>query len=142
MGRFVKMGDFFVQAVHRQGVLDQIVGAQAEKLAAPGQGVGDQRGGGDFDHGAGTDVGVERNLFLAQFGLVFLDQGIGLFQFAHAGDHGVHELDVSLHAGAENGAELGAEDFAFLQAKTDGAPAQKWVHFHRELEMGEKFVAA
>ena len=51
-------------------------------------------------------------------------------------------LTFPLGAGAENGAELGAENLAFLQAETDGAPAQKGVHLDRELEMGKEFVAA
>ena len=34
MGGFVKVGDSFVEPVHRQRVLDQIVGAQAEKIDA------------------------------------------------------------------------------------------------------------
>ena len=118
MGRLIKVGDFLVHPVHRQRVLDEVVGADAEELEALGQRIGDDRGRGGLDHGADFQVFVEGHALLAQFLLVFLDQGIGLIELVQAGDHGVHHLDVALGAGAEDGAELVAEDVRAAGGKT------------------------
>ena len=81
-------------------------------------------------------------LLLAQLGLVFLDQRIGLVQLVEARDHRIHHLDVALGAGAQDGAELGAEDVPLLQAEPDGPPAEERVHLGRHLQVGEELVAA
>src|SRR5207248_4860852 len=49
---------------------------------------------------------------------------------------------VALGAGAEDGAELGAEHFRLREAEPDRAPAQKRVHLLRELQVRGKLVAA
>ena len=67
---------------------------------------------------------------------------VGLVQFIQAGNHRIHHLDVALGAGAEDGAELGAEHFGLREAETDGAPAEKRIHLLRELQVRGKFVAA
>jgi len=84
---------------------------------------------------------IERHPFPAQFGFVFFQQRVGLFQFVEAGDHGVHDLDVALGAGAEDGAELGAKDVALLQGNANGAPAQEGVELGRHLHVGQELVA-
>ena len=140
MRGFVQLGNPFVGAVGGQGVLDQIVAADAEKFRPLGQGVGDQGGGRDFDHRADGHVFVKGFALGAQFVLAFFDDGVGLVQFVQAGNHGIHHLHVALGAGAENGAELGAEQFRLGEAEPDRPPAEKRIHFLRQLQVRGKFV--
>ena len=106
------------------------------------QRIGDERGGGNFDHRADLQVFVERDFFGAQPGLALFDERVGLVQLVQPGDHRIHHLDVALGAGAEDGAELGAEHFRLGKAEPDCAPAEKRVHLLRELEVRGEFVAA
>ncbi len=50
--RLVEIGDVFVDPVYGQGVLDQVVRADAEEIDLLGEEVGDHRGGGHLDHDA------------------------------------------------------------------------------------------
>jgi hypothetical protein len=88
VGGFVEVGDAVVQPVDGQRVLDQVVGADAEEPDVFGEAVGDHHGGGDFDHGADFHPFVEGPAFGAEFLAAFVEQGVGLDQFVHAGDHG------------------------------------------------------
>ena len=136
------MGDFFIQPIDRQRVLNEVVGADAEKLHPFGEAAGGQRCGRDFDHRAGLQVLVERDVFVPQLSFVNFDQGVGLVEFIQAGDHGIHYLDVASSARTQDGAELVPKDLALLQAKPDRAPAEERIHLLRHLQMGEKFVTA
>ena len=49
--RIVEVGDVLVAAVDGQRVHRQVVGADGEKVADMGQGIGGQRGAGHLDHG-------------------------------------------------------------------------------------------
>ena len=106
------------------------------------QRVGDERGGGNFDHRADFQFFVERDFFRAQFGFAFFDERVGLVQFVQAGNHRIHHLHVALGAGAQDGAELGAEHFRLREAEPDGAPAEERIHLLRQLQVRGKFVAA
>ena len=142
MSGLVEVGDALVEAVDGQGVLDEVVGADAEEFDAAGEGFSGDGGGRDLDHGADFEVFLEAGAFLAELGFEFFDQGIGLIEFFDAGDHGVHELDVAFDAGAKDGAKLDAKDLAFLQTEADGAPAQERIHLLGHLQMGEELVPA
>ncbi|MFM1943613.1 MAG: hypothetical protein RI897_2595 [Verrucomicrobiota bacterium] len=142
VGRFVEVGDLFVQAVDGEGVLDEVIGADTEEPGMFCEVIGDEDGGGDFDHGADFHGGIEGDVFGFEFGLVFVEEGIGLHEFVEAGDHGIHHFDVPGCAGAADGAQLAAEDFGFLEAIADGTPAEEGVHFLGDLEVGKEFVTA
>ena len=142
MGRVVEVGDPFVQPVHRQRVLDQIVGADAEEFYAPRERIGGQHRRRDFNHGADFQAVVEGDIPGAQFLLAFLDQRVGLGQLVEAGNHGIHHLDVALDRRAQNRAQLVPKNLPFLETKPDGAPAQKGIEFLRHRQVREELVAA
>ena len=60
MRRFVKVRDTIIAAVDRQQVLDQIVGPDAEEIAAPCQQIRGHRGARDLDHRADVHIGIKR----------------------------------------------------------------------------------
>jgi len=138
----VEVRDLFVQPVHRQGVLDEVVGAEAEKFGVFAQQVGDDRRRGDLDHHADSQVLVKGHVLGAQLDLALFEKRVGLQDFIQPRDHRVHHLDIALHAGAEDGPQLGTKDVAFLEAEPDGAPAEKGVHLARDIQVREKLIAA
>ena len=84
MSGFVEMRDLFVHPVHRQRILNQIVGADAEKARPLGQGISNHHRGGNFDHGSGRELGIESMIAGPQLGLDFFDQCVGLVHLVHA----------------------------------------------------------
>ena len=78
MRRLVKVGDFFVHPIDRQGVLNQIVGPDAEKIYPFGQGIGNQGRGRNLDHRADLNIPVIGGLFAVQFVLAQTQALVGL----------------------------------------------------------------
>ena len=77
-----------------------------------------------------------------QLVFILFDERVGLVQLVEAGNHRIHHFDVALDSGAQDRAELGAENVPFLQAKPNRPPSQKWIHLLRHLQMREELVAA
>ena len=123
MGGLIEMGDFFVQAIHCQGVLNEVIGAETEEFDTAGERAGRQRSGRNLDHGADFDLRIKWHPFDFEFAFIFLNQLVCLEQLFQAGDHRIHELDVALDAGAQNRPELRPENGALLQTKSNRAPA-------------------
>ena len=138
----VEVGDVLVEAIDGDGILDEVVGADAEEIDLAGEDVGGDGGAGDLDHGADFHLRVEGDALGAQLGAAFLEDHIGAAQLLDAGDHGIHEFDVAGGAGAEDGAELGLEDIDALEAETDGAPAEEGVELLGHVEGAHELVAA
>ena len=82
--RVIEVRHGIVGAVDRQGVLDQVVGADGQKIQVLGEGVHRQRRGGNFDHAADRDAGIEGHAFRRQLLLGVADQVQGLAQFGQA----------------------------------------------------------
>ena len=142
MRRLVKVGDLFVQPVDGQRVLDEVVGADAEKLHALGQAVGDHRRGRRLDHHPDLDGVGKGRAFGAELGAAFVEQHVGGLEFLHAGDHRVHDFQVAKDAGPQDGAELRAEQVLLLEAEPDGAPAEERIHLLGDVDVREQLVAA
>ncbi len=100
VGRFIEVGDFFIHPVHGQRILDEIVCADAEKIASPRERIRHHRGRGNLNHHADFQVFVERHVLRAEFALELSQQAVGLVQFVQTGNHRIHHLDVALGARA------------------------------------------
>ena len=135
------MRDLLVQPVHGHRVLDQVVGADAEKVHALGQRFRGQRGGRDFNHRAHFHLLVEGHPFAAQLRLALVEQRVGLDEFVEARDHRIHQLHVALDAGAQNGPKLRAENILLLKTEANGAVAEEGIHLRRHIEMSHELVA-
>jgi len=129
VGGFVEMGDAFVEAIDSDGVLDEVVGTDAEEIDFFGEDVGGDGGAGDFDHGADFHFGIERDAFGAEFGPTLFEEEIGLAEFIDARNHGVHYFDISVGTGAKDGAELGFKNVDVFEAEANGAPPEEGVEF-------------
>ena len=136
------MGDFFVQPIHRQRVLDEIVCANTEKLDASGQAVGDHRGRGCFNHHPDLEILRKFNSLGPELITALVEQHISGVQFVHPGHHGIHDLQVAKGTGAKDGAELRAEQVLLLEAKPNRAPAKERIHLRGNVDVGKQLVAA
>ena len=126
VGGLVEIGDGIVAAIDRQGVLDQIVGADGYEVEIFEQAGHGECGGRDFDHAADFDV-AEGFAALGELaaGGVQVDQA--LFELGQAGNHRPHHFDFAEHGGAQNGAHLGAEHHRLGVAQTDAGEPQRGV---------------
>ena len=75
--RVVEVGDPVVAAVDGEQVLDEVVRADAEKVALAGQQVAGERRAGDLDHCADAELRVEGLLAFRQLGLGLGEQRVG-----------------------------------------------------------------
>ena len=142
MKRIVQVGHPLVAAIHCQGILNKIVGANAEKIHLLRQLVGHHCRRRDLAHRAHLAALVIRHAGPLQFGACLGQHGLGLQQFFHARYHRKHELDVSMCAGSEDGTQLNPEQVSVCQGMPDGAPTQKRIRLFRGMRRLRQFVAA
>ena len=83
MERVVEIFDLFVLPVRREGVLDEIVGSDAEEARSPAQTIGAERGAGRLDHDANRDVARERDALSHE---LVRDTGAGQEHLVQLGD--------------------------------------------------------
>ena len=131
-----------VLAVQRAGVLGQVIGADGEEVALGGQIIGDEDGGGGFDHGADLDVVAELLALGGQLLLALFEDGLGVLQLAQTGDHGEHDAHVAVGRGPEQGPELGLEEVPAGQADADGAVTEGGVVLVVQLHIVHGLVGA
>ena len=138
----VQVVDIFVAAVDGQGILDQIIGADAEKIHVLGQDVGNDGGGWNFHHDAHRDVLVKGDVLAAQFLLGLFQEFLGLEQLFDPGYHREHDGGVAVMAGPQDSTQLGLEDVGLLEAEADGAQAHYRVDFFLDFPQGGKQLVA
>ena len=90
MGRLIQMSYPIVHPIDRDQILNQVVGADAEKSAFFRQDVCGHGGTRNLNHGAHDHFFVKRRAPLAQLTFAFLKQRICLGQFFGSADHGIH----------------------------------------------------
>ena len=125
MGWLVEVGDALVAAIHRHGVLHEIIGADAEEFGFLGQLVRDERGGRQFDHGADFDVVAVGDTAVGEFLFAFLEVRVGAAEFVDLSDHRIHQPDLPVVCGAQDGAELRFEKVRLGQTEADSPAAEK-----------------
>ena len=123
----VEVGKFFVSPVNRHGVLDQVVGADAEKVRFPGEVVGEDGRRRHLYHDARLDGFVEGHVLGPEVFLGLLKDVFCRTELLEARDHGKEDADPAVGAGPENGPELDLEDLLPVQAEPDGPVAQEGV---------------
>ena len=116
--------------VTRGGVLQKVVGADAEKVAFMGQTVADKHRRRGFDHNAQRHIFIVGNALLLQLGHYDLAHFAGLTQLPHGCNDGKHNGQLAKGAGAVDGAQLGAE-----HSRAGKAQAQR-AHTHGRIGLG------
>ena len=130
-----------VHAVHRGGVLAEIVGADAGKIHLPDRHVRDQRDGGNLDHDAGPDgskgftLGLQLLPNLPQRGFCPAD-------IVHAAHHGEHDPKIPRHGGPQRGPKLGLKNLRVGEAQAQRPVSQEGVLFLRQLQAVQLLVPA
>ena len=121
------MGHVLVAAVDGQGVLDQVIGADGEKIDLGSEQVRDDHRTRHLDHhpefdfrGVGQPVGIEGSGGLA-------DTFPGLLQFGQGADERQQDAQPAVHRGPQQGAQLGMEQGLFVEREADGAQAERRV---------------
>ena len=121
------MRDRVVGAVDRQRVLDQVVGADRQEIQPADEHADGENGGGDLDHAADFDAGIERNVLLAQALLGARDERQGLIDLRGGYQHRDQDADVAVVRCAQDGAQLRHEQPRLGEAKAHRAQAQRRV---------------
>ena len=116
MQGIVEIIHLIVDPVYRHRVLNQIIGANGQKIQMLRENVRAYRRGRHFHHPAHRDVLVEFQLLLPQFGLKLLDQIQHLLSFLHVRQHGDHESGRAVGGGSQNASQLRAKQRRLFQA--------------------------
>ncbi|MNL50265.1 hypothetical protein D3C87_1732670 [compost metagenome] len=95
-----------------------------------------------FHHYAHFNGLVKGLGFFTQLRLQRLDFTFQIADFFHGNDHREHDAQFAERGSAQNGAQLGVQDFSAVHGDTDGAPAEERVLFFRQVHVRQVFVAA
>ena len=119
--RVVEIIDLIVDPVDRHRVLDQVVGADREKIQTAGENVGADRCRRDLDHATDLHLAIERHRLGRELTLDLGDHLQYLLQFVEDRQHGDHQPDRAQCRGADDGPQLRPEQRGVLQAQPDRA---------------------
>ena len=109
MQRVIEMGDFFISAVYRQSVLNQVVGADGQKVELLDKHTECQSCGRYLDHAADFHLAIIRDALIIQILLGRGDELQSLVELRYAGQHRYQYFDVAVIRGAKQRTQLGAE---------------------------------
>ena len=110
MQRFVQIAHMAIVAVNGHQVMDQVVGADAEKVALAGQGVAHHHGGRGFHHDAQRQVRRVGKVLGLQFLAQFLQNAAHALHFGQTGNHGQQQRQIARHPGPQQRPQLSAEN--------------------------------
>ena len=122
----VQMGHGFVHPVDGQGVLDQVVGADGEKIEVLEEQAHGQRCRWHFDHGAEAYGAMHGRPVIELFPGTG-QQGLDLLDFARMCQHGYEQVDLAMRRRPQDGAQLGEKHGRFGQAPAYGPQTQRRV---------------
>ena len=106
MQRVIEMRHGVVAAVDRQRVLNQVVGADRQKIEALGEGLNDQCGGRNFNHAADLDLAVVGNELVFEFLPRLRDESQSLIDFRCTHQHRDQDAQLAVVRGAQQRAQL------------------------------------
>src|SRR5687768_8618277 len=119
-------------AVDGQGVLHQVVRADAEESDILDQRVSAQRSGRRLDHYAERQVVTVLDAPRIELGGGLVQEVLRLLDLVERDDEREHDANVAVHRRAEERAKLGLEDLRLVEAHPDRAPAKKRICIARE----------
>ena len=134
MQRAVKIAQRLIVAVGGEQVLHQIVGADGQEIGGADEGGQRDRRRRHFDHRAQRHVLGDGAAFPAEFALHIGHQGAHRDHFLAAADHRYQHTHRAVGAGAQDRAQLGAEQVDARQRQAHAAQAQGRVGFAGQRE--------
>ena len=142
MQPIVEVSHAFIPAIHRQRILSQVIGSDAEEIALGRQRVGRNRGCWDLDHDSHLHVGIK--LFAARSHPLpnFRHQGPHFSEFLHTRNHGKKQFRMPRHTGTEYRAKLDSEGPAVLEGEANRPEPELGVLFIRLTHIGDALVSA
>src|SRR3989338_8255352 len=102
VGGLIEIGDLLVDAVNSQRVLNQVIGANGEKVHLRRQEVAGHRRGGHFDHRPHLDLLGHRHSLLGELLAHLPEDFIGPAQLLQSGNHRIHQFQVPVDARAQD----------------------------------------
>src|SRR6266446_8888037 len=127
MGRLIEMRDSLVYAIDRDGILNQIVRADAEEIDFAREDIGGESGARNFDHRAYFSGITKCRSRATQLFFAFGQDRERASQFTHTGNHREHDFYIANGTGPKDRTQLAFEDVYVFETKTDRAPAQERV---------------
>ncbi len=103
--------------------------------------VGGHGGGRRLDHDAQRDVALEGHAAGDEFLLRLGEQRARPPHLGHRDDQREHDAQVAVHAGAQQRAQLGAEDRRLVQAHADGPPPEERIRLRGKSAHGQLVAA-
>ena len=117
------MRDPFINPIHSDGVLDQVICADAEKVDFTSQGICNQGRTRHFDHDSKFNIFCKSCALFAEFGLAGFQYLLCLSQLGQAGDHREHDANITKSAGTQNSSQLRLENVRAIETEPDRATA-------------------
>src|SRR5210317_1458870 len=142
MHRLVKVGNMLVAAIDRQTILDQIVGANREKIDFFSQQISNQNSRRGLNHDADFDIFIEDNTFRDQVLPYSLKELLTEADLCYTGDHREHNAKRSERRSPENRPQLNPEQVNLFERESDGTQAHRRIHFIGEVELRNKLVTS
>ena len=137
-----QIGDAGIAALRRQGVLRQIVGADAEEIHRRRQPVGHDGRGGDLHHDANLQIGRRRRPQRGQFTLYLVQPAAHHRHLVIGRDHREHDAQTPARAGAQQGAQLRLDQVRPFGIEADGPRPQEGVVLMPQVDVGQFLVSA
>lgn len=122
-------------AIHREGVLRQIVGADGKEIGFLRERLRNQRSRWHFDHHAYLDAAHLLACFLLQ-------NALGRAQFVESRDHREHHMQIADGRRPQDRAQLRPKEVGQFETHAHAAQAEKRVVFLRQRHIRKRFVAA
>ena len=119
----VQIGHLLIGTVNGQGVLDQVVGADGQKVKVRQKHGHGQCGGWDLNHRADLERTIGHALRI-ELRASARQQSQGLANFFAVGQHGNEQIHLAMRRRSQNRPQLGQEHGRVGQAPTDGAQSQ------------------
>ena len=141
MQRFVQIGHMLVAAIDGQAVLDEIVGADGEKIDLLGQQIGDQSGRRSLNHDADRHLGIEGISLRLQLGCGLLQIAAAGTDFRHPGNQGEHDAHAAEGAGPQDRPQLDLQQPHLLQGKADAAQPHGRIGLIGQVDLRNELVA-
>ena len=130
-----------VAPVDRQGILDEIVGADTEKIDFFSQGIRHDHCRGDFDHDADVNIPVVgQAIFFERFGGL-IQQLLGLADLEIGGYHWKQYADAAKGRRPQDRPKLGLEHLWLFQTIPYGAQSKGRIDFLVSGVVGHRLVA-